>query len=379
MPVGLETDLLKTSLMLGCLCFLIARMDLPWGPAMGVAFIRMAIPFVYFAYLNDGTWTSKDDITYLHMTQEFVTRGYTPWSIFTNIEGIPLMMSMANGAHFLYYWWNFFAQYEFGNHYYSPVFLNVLATFLAGAFLFRLFKEMGYGETYRKAFLIFFLLHWDVIAWSSFMNLKDILMMTLTVTSFYLLVSMQNFFSLKKAFFLALNMLLFSWLRFYVPFMVLGIFGLWAFFGMKGRNKYFLMAVVMVAAYFLFPWKPDQLKYFQPEVLALGLVRFPLTPQPWSIDEKYTFLIIPSIMHWTLFLPSVLAGYQLWKGARTNALLLLYLLSVIILYSIIPEVQGPRHRVQITFIFAWLQFHALWNVINHFAVDRAKKTVGVFA
>ena len=30
------------------------------------------------------------------------------------------------------------------------------------------------------------------------------------------------------------------------------------------------------------------------------------------------------------------------------------------LYSLAPEVQGPRRRVQALFILAWLQFHFLW-------------------
>jgi hypothetical protein len=34
------------------------------------------------------------------------------------------------------------------------------------------------------------------------------------------------------------------------------------------------------------------------------------------------------------------------------------------LYLVSPEIEGPRHRVQIAFILIWMQFNFLWTIIT---------------
>jgi hypothetical protein len=368
MPTELSGDLIFIALCVAALCLALAKADLPFFPALAIVTIRIGLPFAYFAWFNDGTWSAKDDKTYFDLAEDFVSRGFTPFGVFFEPQGITTMMAIANNSAFFYYWWNFMSQYFFGVHYYSPVFLNVMVTFAAGWVAFRLLARLGFSKRYRQCFLGFFLLHWDVVAWSSFMNLKDVLMMGLTVSSIYLLISMYQEFRLVKLGLMALNVFVFSWLRFYIPFLIIGVFLLWSLFRWKDRRKYFILPPGMAAAFFLFPWRPETfLKYVQPGAFLDGLIRFPMTPQPWSVEKAYSFLYVPAVMHWVLFIPAIIGAVQLWRLSPLNSMPLMYLAAIILFYALVPEVLGPRHRVQTVFIFAWMQFHFFWLAAARFA------------
>ncbi len=88
-----------------------------------------------------------------------------------------------------------------------------------------------------------------------------------------------------------------------------------------------------------------------------------MTPRPWNIEEAYSFLLLPSIFHWTLMLPASIGGVLLWKRSRFERLLIIYLVLVIFVCSFVPEVQGPRQRFQVAFILARMQFAFFWNMI----------------
>ena len=51
-----------------------------------------------------------------------------------------------------------------------------------------------------------------------------------------------------------------------------------------------------------------------------GILRFSLTPQPWSVETHYSFLYVPAIRHWLLFIPMLLACQHMWLRAPTAAL-----------------------------------------------------------
>jgi hypothetical protein len=42
----------------------------------------------------------------------------------------------------------------------------------------------------------------------------------------------------------------------------------------------------------------------------------------------------------------------------------------------VPELQGYRHRMQLTFIIAWCQFHAIWTVFQAGAARAGRKLAG---
>src|SRR5207247_2658736 len=89
-----------------------------------------------------------------------------------------------------------------------------------------------------------------------------------------------------------------------------------------------------------------------------------LTPRPWNIEQEYMFLLVPSIFHWALILPTLIGAVLLWKRSRFERMLIIYLALVILLCSFVPEVQGPRQRFQVAFILARMQFEFFWNAIH---------------
>lgn len=90
---------------------------------------------------------------------------------------------------------------------------------------------------------------------------------------------------------------------------------------------------------------------------VLGLVRFALTPVPFNTSSEYGFLDLPALFHWVMF-PAVLLG--IWQVARMRSpfarFLLAYVAVFTALYAVYGELQGPRHRVQLDFAWATLQF-----------------------
>ena len=45
-----------------------------------------------------------------------------------------------------------------------------------------------------------------------------------------------------------------------------------------------------------------------------------------------------------------------------SRLFLIYAALIIVSYAVTEELLGPRHRFQLTFILAWMQFHFLWQM-----------------
>lgn len=371
MAEGLTFPIIWAALWVAFVGYLIASRHLPNHLAVPVAAVKAAIPAVYFAWIFDGSWTFLDDRTYETQGADMLHLGYNPLNALFDPQGLEQLMVLAGGRHILYGWWNLLGQYLFGNHYFAPVFLNVLLTFVSGFVCVNILKELSFEERYRRWFLVLFLFHWELLAWSSLVNLKDVMIMTLTSTSLYLVVRLSKKFSVLTLIGLGLVLSIFAWIRFYIPSFILVAIAIWALFFWKDVRKFLLLPIAGLAFYFMFPWDSTDLPSLSISGLlsqfAMGFVRFALTPQPWSVEENYSFLYIPSLLHWVLFLPAAFAGVKLWKTSPQAKLLFIYLLTIIALYAVFPGEMGPRHRVQVTFIIAWMQFHFLWLAMHRIA------------
>src|SRR5439155_4300349 len=174
-------------LAVGLLCACLARRIIGLPTALLAAGLKVSVPLTYFAWSYDGSWNILDDLSYLEWGMHVLDYGFDPLTVFFYPEGRLALFNVSGGPHIIYPWWNMLAIWLFGEHYFSPVLLNVGLTFLAGYFLDRIVHLIGFEKSYRQAFFLFFLFHWDIIAWSSFLNLKDTLVMTLTVLNFWLL------------------------------------------------------------------------------------------------------------------------------------------------------------------------------------------------
>lgn len=361
MNANLTSELLLAAVLVGIAGAVIAARDLPPVTAILVATTKTIIPLAYFGYFFDGTWTFLDDVTYQLQGEEMLRLGYGPLTALLDEGGRSKLFELSEGRHVLYGWWNLLAQNLFGQHYHAAVLLNVLLTFATGFIFARTLAQLDFSSNYRRGALIVFLLHWDVLVWSSVVNLKDILIMSLIAASLHSMSLLRTSLRLRYLVALGLPLFLLTWLRFYMPLFLLGAFMLWMLLETRHYRKY-IYAALVVAATFLLPLDWSSLAYVRPAETFFGLVRVLLTPQPWSIESEYGFLLLPSLLHWILFIPMLMGGALLWMASGGNRLALIFIALTVLFYAAVPELQGPRHRVQFTFITAWMQFHFFWEL-----------------
>jgi len=307
---------------------------------------------------------------YLEQGQELLAQGYDPFSFFFDSEALLHLIGMSGGHHILYGWFNFLAQWMFVPYYYSPVFLNVGLTLGAAYYLYQLAICGKFSKQYARGLFIFFSLHWELLAWSSLVNLKDTLILFITIAFIYAVVRFVQTKSKKYAFTLIGLVFLFFWIRFYVPLMLalaVLVHLPWSA-GQRGKWVLAMLVTVFGAVYGTYlGWEKvlGELGRLDITVGAfLGAIRMALTPQPWSIDPEYSFLLLPAILHWVFFIPAIVGGVMLWRRQTQLRLLFVYLAIALLVYGAFDELQGPRHRVQLIFIYAWAQFHLIWYLLR---------------
>ncbi|MCD6679531.1 MAG: hypothetical protein LT102_02580 [Burkholderiaceae bacterium] len=329
--------------------------------SMIAASIKAGLFAAYFGFFFDGSYTFLDDWTYIAGGAQLL---HGEVGITNLQENWSLLGSIAGGDHFFYYLYNSYAFRLFGEGYYAPVALNVLATVAIawiGTGLATI--EFNLGRRIYRWLFFFLLLHPDILAWSNIMNGKDILVLLLHVI---LLVAVSNAFRgyIYRALWFAvpsIGILLF--LRFYVPLLFgVALISTWLLIGFRHRLKFLIISGAWI--WFAFVWIGQD---YLISTLALvrgdfvnplyGFFRILLTPTPMSASGPYEFLIIPAIIHWGS-LPFFLLGLRrVWVTRTPFAMFLVsYLFVFLALYAVYGELQGPRHRVQLDYAWALLQF-----------------------
>ncbi|MEP0854542.1 hypothetical protein [Trichocoleus sp. DQ-U1] len=371
MAEGLTNDLLWAAFCMGLLSFWIASRQLSKITSFFVAAVKVLIPLLYFAFFYDGNWTFVDDIAYQFQGKKMLELGYNPITVLVNPEGLSNLMLLSGGRHILYGWWNILGQYLFGKYYYPPVFLNVFLTFISGYFLFCIAHLSGFSPKYAKGLLLFSLFHWEIVVWSSLVNLKDILIMTITIVAIYLILRLSKQLNFYVLLGLGGIFFIFFWIRFYIPIVIMIATVIWISLFLKGWRRYILLVLSAIGSIFVafFLGLENTIYNFNRLdqnwiTILLGVIRMALTPQPWSIEPAYTFLFFPSILHWILFVPAVWGVWMLWRRSREAKLLFIYLALALLLYGAFQDIQGPRQRLQLTPIIAWAQFHFLWVIFK---------------
>lgn len=357
-----QFDLLLETGALALLALWIATRTLPLGLSLALVTIRFALPVVYFAWYFDGAWTMLDDLTYLDLGARLLDLGHHPLSLLFDAQAYDTTCGLIGGRHILYVWWNLVAQYCFGEHYFAPVLMNVLLTFIAAEYAGRLAACCGAARNYCLVMQVFFLLHWDIVAWSTVMNLKDVLVLTLTIGVMYHGICWLQSRRLRSAIPAALFASLFYWLRFYIPLAMLAAAGIWVVGLWQDVRKYLLLPLIVAGAYIGNAQFLEYSEHFSSDGVLTNLIRFLLTPVPWSISEGWEFITVPSILHWVLFLPAVIGGLMLWRESLYARLPLVYFLVASVLYALTDDLLGPRHRLQVAFIILWSQFHLFWRL-----------------
>jgi hypothetical protein len=359
-------DLLRACAWVFLFGWLVSSRHLPLRLSAGIAVLKIGIPFVYFATNPSGWFHLADDVTYFHGSILFLKTGFEPLSLFSDYRAFPLMAEIAGTRqHIAYPLWNLAGTHLFGPHYFSPVLMNVGATFVSGWFFFRILRAAEFPVLYCRLALAFFLLHWDTLAWSSFLNLKDTLVVTLTLA---LLHQCMETFKRPRAWrVIPIGLLAFAgvFLRFYAPLFVLLAAGIhlalqkrsWSLAGCLLAAAGVLVAVTGRVA--------SVAGRIHPAEIFWGLPQFLLTPLPWNLSAGYEFLLIPSLLHLLFIVPVLIVLPRLWKQSPPARILLTYLFLVVLAFSMVPENRGIRQRQMAGFVFIWMQFHVLWRLARY--------------
>ena len=366
MPVEIDGHLIVVALICGSLCLWFLRKELPLPVNAAMVLFRIGLPFYYFTVLfPSSVWHFNDDIGYLMSARYMHYSGNTPFSVLFTSDGMAALLIASRGSHLLYRWWVFFGTWCFGDYYYAPVFLNIVMTVIGATYGRRIMAELGFSKSYQSGYLVFLLVQWDIVAWATIANMKEPLSMYLITATFYYLIRLTKLYSHRDLVGLLVFCFLLFMIRSYMVLLILGALTLWAMAESKNPKKWLLVPlVVFVGANVLQHLGGESVASFRPDQLLIGMLRFPITPQPWQLSDEYTFLLWPSIFHWLLIVPSIFMAFRLWKISSQTRLLLSYLPIMTIFFAAVPEVQGPRHRVQMTFLLAWLQFHVLWKMAS---------------
>lgn len=274
---------------------------------------------------------------------------------------------IGQGYHFIYYIFNAYSIRFFGNGYYAPVAMNILLTVLI-AFLGSMVVERGFGFSNKdkKVFFALLLLHPDILAWSTIANLKDILVLLLHVLLFLSVIMLyKSRFFLSFAIAIPTTIILY-FLRFYVPLLFAVAFFCSHFSIKKNHNRLFFLygfifLLVIIACNGINNLQSAFEKTKENWVNPLyGVIKFLFTPIPFHTDIAYSFLNFPALIHWIL-LPFAFLGFRkIWRiGTPFSRFFIFYCISFFCISSVYSEFQGPRHRVQLDFAFAVIQYIGL--------------------
>lgn len=376
-------ELLYPALMILFLGFLISYyFTRSLTASFGLSAYKCIFFLVYFGFLFDGKYTQQDDWGYISHALSIVNQGYTGWELLT--QEWDRLVHIFRNWHFLYYLINILAFEAFGFEYFAPVAVNAVFIFLISGLTLRIAHELNLSSK-RSIFLYSYLcLHWDFQSWGGIMNLKDTTVVLLTSLLFLQLIRVSNSgWTTIRFFWILVGIVLLNFVRFYVPYLILGCWVLYIFLQRLIESS-FQRKVIVFCTFFpvlglalvsLSQLLEGELGFLLSNFSnpATGTIRFLLTPIPFGTQPHTEFLDIPAFLHWCS-VPMILGALALGSGNRLKKqyrYLLLYFLTILFLYGCMEVLQGPRHRYQLVFIIALLQLAGL-----KYWLDKVRKRLG---
>ncbi len=333
--------------------------------SLTAALLKAALFLFYYHSVFDGTFTFLDDWAYLRGGETLLGDGVR---VFNMLAHVRELFQAGRGLHFTYYLYNAEAIALFGHAYWAPVGLNICLTFVAAGFIMRVLEQgLGASRAVSRGAFFFVALHPDILVWSTIMNGKDVLVMTL-IGAFTYAVSCGSQQRTRYAVLVggsACALLLFT--RYYVPLMLLAALVI-ALVVSRGGHRRFAMnlavlgGIAVVVTTIGIATFSDIVRLFREDFVnpIYGLVRFALTPIPFNASREYAFLNLPQVFHWLMF-PFLICGIiEIWRQkSLTGRFLTIYFFLAVVLYASYGELQGPRHRVQIDGAIAIYQFFGI--------------------
>jgi hypothetical protein len=312
--------------------------------------IKFSILFLYIILIDLGLINQLfllDDIGYYNILLSNFQKLDNNFDIIT-------LRSIAGGYNSFYYIVIFYSFKLFGFNYFSPLILNsIIFCFTLCVF------SILYLKYYKDLFL--FIFYPDLFFWSTFFNLKESLIYS-ALLLFIISNNLKNYYF--KLFILAFSIfLIFNTRFYYVPilFLTFLIFEILKKFSSIAFNSTFLyifLSLLFIYFFILF----FNLKIPKQTNPFYGFIHFIFTPLPWSINNKYSFLLFGSILNPILFL------YYFSKKNIISKLNFvdLFIFLLILFYSISDELQGPRHKSPILLLILISLIHEKRKSKNYF-------------
>jgi hypothetical protein len=352
-----------------------------------ISLCKSLIFIAYFGYFFDGTFTFNDDFGYMEGGQALLAAEIGITNIHENWEFI---LNIGGGDHFVYFLQNSYAFKIFGYGYYAPVALNIIfSVFIAwiGAIIGE--REFGFNRVWKNLFFVFIMFHPDILAWSNVMNGKDTLVLlqhVIILNGVSLCYRKRNIAGMAC---ITPSLFILFFLRFYVPVIFAFAIILNKLYGSLRLRSFIFGLMLLPVGYFVFDILIGHLidfaiQSFQDNITNpfFGFAKMALSPIPLMADYNYAFLNIPSLLHW-MMIPFVIVGVTVFYKNRKNPyarFIIFYFLSFMMLYSFYEELQGPRHRVQLDFVWATLQFVGIkYFLLKYFSVDNFSERKIIFS
>ena len=322
-----------------------------------IALVKAGVYFLYSTTFFNPTYGILDDLAY-------ISGGLRALEENISLLDFGWFRSIASSQHFVYYLLNTVALYIFGAGYFAPVALNsIVAIFIAKLGAGFATQTLPVLKTQGKALYLFLLLYPNTFAWSTILNVKDIFILFLHVL---LIIASNHLFQkryVKAITIFVPSVLLCLALRFYVPILFsMALLSLWVWRHIRKNPRVLQIAGIgAIAVGILIGGQPifsASGGYIQ--LSMFGPLEFLLTPRPYAIVSTQGFLVVPAMIHWLLLPPMILGIWRVWKMDTPVAhFLVIYFLVFVVFYGMVPQLRGPRQRIQLDYVLAIFQFIGL--------------------
>lgn len=360
---------------LATLSFILIRRYTSLYQALFIIIVKYFIPLLYFLYFFDGVLANDDGRYYLYSLQIIQNFG-CGLGLFPNSDLFSYATYISEGIHFGYAYLSSIILCIFGGDYSSAVLSNVFISTFISINILKIIKYLN--VTLAKTLILVIFLHPDIIAWSSFLNLKDTIVawlvsvILLRVSKLILLNESPRYLTM-----LIVLVVLVSFRYYLVPTLVAII----VFSFLFSRKKVdFKLFIFFMATFFAISFEFKVLSRIWSLISETSIItiynsfRFLIGPLPFQLSQEYSFLLLPSSFHIISFPVAILGGILLYKKTRKLFLIFFVFGGILTLfYALFPGLLGPRHRYQLIAIYGLFQALGLSVIIKNFLRNRSNK------
>ena len=330
-----------------------------------IPFSRAILFIVFFLFYQveiTGEFRSlrTDDYHYLNAAEALIQLSNWPLLFLKSLFVVqPEVLEYTTG-HFVYEFYNLLSILMFGDYYFSPVALNICVSFFTAA-LFAVLLSKHLPQVASPSFIYsYYTLHWDVLTWISFLNLKESLVHFLIVCCMLSLSDRLILsFKARALLFVVTSIILFR-LRFYiVPVVVLAVLLCPSFISKSGKKTgskqyFFVGGLFLITLVLMHALLPAAFPHVISLLVGVGIdnlyqcIHFLVSPIPFNTSSTTLFTWFSSWLHW-LFLPFTFIGFIICVRSKNSFLrvVTLWFLITTLCFSLLSVAVGPRQRFQL--------------------------------